>query len=95
MEEVKQLDKSILDLAMRSFSIKVKNLLCWLLNEGNWVVQKAHNLPLGKRLLGGRQTLPFKFQLGESQVKADGTMLVSKDVGASSCSYEQSKRTLH
>jgi hypothetical protein len=62
--ESKQIDKSVVDLATRAFSKEVRNLLVKILNEANEQVREAHESPLGKALLDGRETLPFELSIG-------------------------------
>ena len=47
----RQMDKSIPDLATRSFSSEVRNLLVKLLNEANSGVREVHESESGKRLI--------------------------------------------
>jgi len=73
--ESKQIDKSVVDLATRAFSKEVRNLLVKILNEANEQVREAHESPLGKALLDGRETLPFELSIGSMDLDDNGSDL--------------------
>ena len=58
LNQVKLICKD-LDLATRSFSDQVKQLLTQLLNEANVYVQEAHDSQRGLEILEGKDTLPL------------------------------------
>ncbi len=62
--ESKSVDKCVVDLATRAFSLEVYTLLVAFLNEGNKQVQEANESRIGRGLLNGASTLPFDIALG-------------------------------
>ena len=61
----KQVDKAVFDVATRSFSIEIQELIVKLLNEANPQIQEAHASIRGQQMLAGQDVLPL-IELDES-----------------------------
>ena len=67
----KQTDKAVVDLATRSFSSEVQNLLVDLLNESNKYVKEAHESQRGHEILKETNLLPTEDSNNPMNVKFD------------------------
>ena len=67
----KQTDKAVVDLATRSFSSEVQNLLVDLLNESNKYVKEAHESQRGHEILKEMNFLPTEDSNNPMNVEFD------------------------